>query len=328
MSAVMEHEDSEGDYDVNSANTSWSTEPFDGPPSITFAIATAGGATMLSSSKDTPKGPPNGNPSTSLTNKGGSISPVPTSAEFIHLYDSRILITDLLMVSFIPDDVSHLDFCDTMDRIQRHLKVQKINNYYQAPTFASKFPPAGPASWADDGISYPEERHNSFLLRLGGKLPFSATGSPTEQTRPMIFSLPLSPVQETRPNRWLVIQSVPINFAKLYLRPPMAVWRGVGLDPNMGNGAAALLLVTLYVASAVNAWRVEDPNCNWTTFSFLSTHKVDIKPPPKPARSATEHTRQDRGGSRFSWQTGRNTRRPPSPPHAAGVWRTNPSSIQ
>ena len=291
----MDHDDSEGDYDANPPIPGWSSEPFDGPPSTTFVIrrARSEGVTTTSVS-------------------GGTISPVPTTAEFIHLYDHRVLPTDLLLVSFIPDDVSHLDFCDTMDRIQRHLKVNKINNYYQAPTFASKFPLAGPASWADDGISYPEERHNSFLLRLGGKLPFSATGSPTEQTRPMVFSLPLSPVQDTRPNRWLMIQAVPVNFAKLYLRPPMAVWRGIGLDASMGNGAAVLLL---YVASAVNAWRAEDPNCNWTTFSFLSVHKVDIKPPPKPARTAAESSRQDRGGGRSSWHSGRNNaRRPASPP--------------
>ena len=218
-----------------------------------------------------------------------------------------------------------------MDRIQRHLKVHKINNYYQAPTFASKFPPAGPASWADDGISYPEERHNSFILRLGGKLPFSATGSPTEQMRPMVFTLPLSPVQETRPNRWLTIQAVPVNFAKLYLRPPMAVWRGVGLDASMGNGTAALLLVLLYVASAVNAWRAEDPNCNWTTFSFLSTHKVDIKPPPKQARSGADSSRTDRGGGRSSWHTGRNnTRRsasPPSPQESSGQTQAQYSEL-
>ena len=208
----MDHDDSEGDYDANPPIPGWSSEPFDGPPSTTFAIATSGGSTGLISSTDQ-KGPPKGVTTTSVS--GGTISPVPTTAEFIHLYDHRVLPTDLLLVSFIPDDVSHLDFCDTMDRIQRHLKVNKINNYYQAPTFASKFPLAGPASWADDGISYPEERHNSFLLRLGGKLPFSATGSATEQTRPMVFSLSLSPVQDTRPNRWLMIQAVPVNFAKL-----------------------------------------------------------------------------------------------------------------
>ena len=66
----------------------------------------------------------------------------------------------------------------------------------------------------------------------------------------------------------------------------MAVWRGVGLDASIGNGAAALKLVTLYVASAVSAWRAEEPNCNWTTFSYLSSHKVDIKPPPPKSQAS------------------------------------------
>ena len=314
MSAAMDHEEYEGDQDSHPTNPGWSSEPFDGPPSTILATATACGSTAIMLSNDPIQGPQKGAPTTTAPGHG-TISPVPTTAEFVHLYDTRTLPTDLLMVSFIPDDVSHVDFCDTMDRIQRHLKVQHINNYYQTPTFATKFPPTGPASWADDGISYPDERHNSFLLRLGGKLPFSATGQPTEHTPPLVFTLPLSPVQETRPNRWLVIQAVPTNFAKLFLRPPMAVWRGIGLDARMGNGAAALQLVTLYVASAVNAWRAEDPNCNWTTFSYLSTHKVDIKPPPKPVRTAPVPNRQERGGGRSSWHTSRNaTRRPPSPP--------------
>ena len=309
----MDHEDYEDDQESYPPNPGWSAEPYDGSPSTTFATSTACGSTALITSTDSTQGPQKGTP-TAAPPGLGTISTVPTTAEFVKFYDTRTLPTDLLLVSFIPDDVSHTDFCDTMDRIQRHLKVQHINNYYQTTAYATKFPPAGPASWADDGISYPEERHNSFLLRLGGKLPFSATGHPTEHTRPLFFLLPLSPVQETRPNRWLVIQAVPTNFAKLFLRPPMAVWRGVGLDASMGNGAAALQLVTLYVASAVNAWRVEDPNCNWTTFSYLSSHIVDIKPPPKPRTGPALH-RQERGGGRSSWNSGRNnTRRPPSPP--------------
>ena len=184
------------------------------------------------------------------------------------------------MVSFIPDDISHLDFCSTMDRIQRHLQVLYLNNYYMDESFASKFPPLGPASWADDGFSYPEERHNTYLLRLGGPLPFSYAGRAGEINRPMVFSLPASPVFDNRPNRWLVIQPIPSDFADKYLRPPLVVWRGIGLDANLGNAAAALLLISLYVTRALETWRAEDPNCSWGACSFLSTHKVDIKAPP------------------------------------------------
>ena len=72
-------------------------------------------------------------------------------------------------------------------------------------------------------------------------------------------------MQEYRPNRWLVIQLIPTNFAQLYLRPSMAVWRGIRLEASIGNAAAALQLVSSYVADTVNAWRAEDPNCNWNT---------------------------------------------------------------
>ena len=221
--------------------------------------------------------------------------PFPSTDDFVDFYDRSISTTNLLMVSFIPDDIGHVDFCNTMDRIQRHLQVQHINNYYMDEDFARKFGAHGPASWADDGFSYPEERHNTYLLRLGGPLPFSHSGRAGELNRPMVFSLPVSPVLENRPNRWLVIQAVPGEFPDTFLRPPMVVWRGIGLDASLGNAAAALLLITLYVARAVETWRTEDPTCHWDTWSFLSAHKVDIKAPPKPARGIPEPRHLGRG---------------------------------
>ena len=187
-----------------------------------------------------------------------------------------------------------------MDRIQRYLKVPRINNYYQDGAFAAKFSPNGASSWADDKFSYPEERHNSFLVRMGGQLPFSYAGHPSEEQRPMAFSVAASPVQDTRPNRWLVVQPVPTNFIEQFLRPPIAVWRGIGLDASLGNASAATLLVTLYVEQAITAWRAEDPNCNWKVYSFLSVHKVDIKPPAKPTRSVAEPRRPERNRDRYS----------------------------
>ena len=217
--------------------------------------------------------------------------------------------TDLLMVGYIPDDISHSDFCDTMDRIQRHLKVYRINNYYCDGAFATKFSP--PASWADDGLSYPEERHNSFFLRLGGPLPFRYTGLPGEHYRPMVFSLPVSPVLDNRPNRWLVIQPVFNEANTAYLRPHMAVWRGAGLDAGFGNAGAALLLTKLYVHEAVDRWRADDPNCDWSCYSFLSVHKVDVKAPAKPPTGAGEPRRAGHGRGRG--RNPRTTSRAPDP---------------
>jgi hypothetical protein len=304
-SEAMEHEEL-GQAEPTTPNRTgnngvdpWTSAPFTGSPSTTFAIATPTGTTTAITNQDGNRHAARGSP----INPGsgsGVLASVPSTDEFITSYDRRVLITDLLLVGFIPDDISHNDFSDTMDRIQRHLKVPRINNYYQDGAFAAKFSANGASSWADDGFSYPEERHNSFLLRLGGQLPFSYAGHPSEEQRPMAFSVAASPVQDARPNRWLVVQPVPTNFIEQFLRPPMAVWRGIGLDASLGNASAASLLVSLYVEHAISAWKAEDANCNWQAYSFLSAHKVDIKPPAKPPRTAPEPRRQDRTRDRYN----------------------------
>ena len=305
QSAAMEHDETghaeptHPNRPGNNGDDTWTSAPFTGSPSSIFAIATPTGTTTAITNQDVNRNAARGSP----INPGsgsGVLATIPTTAEFIVSYDRRILITDLLLIGFIPDDISHIDFCDTMDRIQRHLKVPRINNYYQDGAFAAKFSSNGASSWADDGFSYPEERHNSFLLRMGGQLPFSYAGHPSEEQRPMAFSVAASPVQDNRPNRWLVVQPVPTNFIEQFLRPPMAVWRGIGLDASLGNASAAALLVTLYVEHAITAWRAEDTNCNWKAYSFLSVHKVDIKSPAKPPRTSTEPRRQERNRDRFN----------------------------
>ena len=141
-----------------------------------------------------------------------------TSREYIVNYNHRILVTDLLLIGFIPDDINHLDFCDTMDRILRHLKVSRINNYYQDVAFAIKFASTGSSCWADDGFSYPEKKHNSFLLRLGGQLPVTFAEHPNEQQRPMVFSIYVSPVQDARqPDGWWCSQFPPTSSSSACL---------------------------------------------------------------------------------------------------------------
>ena len=175
----------------------WSDEPFDGPPCTTFAIAITSGSTIIGPPTETIRGSPRDNIDQPRTG-GGTISSIATSREYIVNYNHRILVTDLLLIGFIPDDINHLDFCDTMDRILRHLKVSRINNYYQDVAFAIKFASTGSSCWADDGFSYPEKKHNSFLLRLGGQLPVTFAEHPNEQQRPMVFSIYVSPVQDVR----------------------------------------------------------------------------------------------------------------------------------
>ena len=336
MSEAMDHDDPGPGINpapnptVATLGQAWSDEPFDGPPSTTFAIATTTGSTIIGPPTETLRGSPRDTIEQPRTG-GGTISPIPTPREYIVTYDHRILVTDLLLIGFIPDDILHLDFCDTMDRIQRHLKVPRINNYYHDAAFASKFASTGASSWADDGFSYPEEKHNSFLLRLGGQLPFTFAGHPSEQQRPMVFTIPASPVHDNRPNRWLVVQPVPTNFIELFLRPPIAVWRGVGNDASLGHAGAALLLVTLYVTQAAETWRTEDRDCAWNTYSFLSTHKVDIKPPPKSTRPPPpDPRRQDRNRGRYGRPMSRDTggtAAPPQPPEPEGQTQAQYSEV-
>ena len=119
-------------------------------------------------------------------------------------------------------DMKYKDFTDTMDRIQRHLRVHTINNYYHSPEFCAQFgSPDNP--WWESGFSYEPEKHASFLLRLGGNLPFAFHGKHNEVTRPMIFTIAASPVIESKIARTLVVQPVPPDFTTLFLRPPVAI---------------------------------------------------------------------------------------------------------
>ena len=123
-------------------------------------------------------------------------------------------------------------------------------------------------------------------------------GLPGEHYRPMVFSLPVSPVLDNRPNRWLVIQRVFSDANTEYLRPHMAVWRSAGLDAGFGNAGAALLLTKLYIYECHERWRAADPNCEWICYSFLSVHKVDIKAPAKSPPGAGEPRRGGSGRGR------------------------------
>ena len=320
MSTQMEHDDSALEQQpLHSPNSpplpprsDWSAEPFSGSPSTVFTVTSVSGITTFP--------PPSATTTGTVTSPTGwpapgppILSASPPLEEFTDIYDNCVMSTDLLMVCYLPDDISHPDFCDTMDRIQRHLKVHKINNYYCDSAFAAKFTP--PASWADDGLSYPEERHNSFFLRLGGPLPFRYNGLPGEHYRTMVFSLPVSPVLDNRPNRWLVIQPVFSDANTEYLRPHMAVWRGAGLDAGFGNAGAALLLTKLYIYECQERWRAADPNCEWICYSFLSVHKVDIKAPAKPPPGAGESRRGGTGRGRG--RTSRTNARATEPTSAA-----------
>ena len=191
-------------------------------------------------------------------------------------------------------DISHKDFSDAMDRIQRHLKVHIINNYYHASEFRANFgSPDNP--WWETGFSSEPDKHASSIFRLGGNLQFAYHGKHNEVTRPMVFTIAASPVVESKVARTLVVQPVPVDFATALLRPPVAIWRGIGMDADAGQPVAVLPLVTLYVQAATRPLRNHDPHQEWTFHSFISPHVVDVK---SPARASTRVSGGPRGKER------------------------------
>ena len=262
--------------------SAWSATPFEGSPNTAFATTSPSGTTFLPT---TGAALPLPRPSGDAPIAAGVSRPPPQSPSpdtFHTFYERHELLTNLLLVCYIPMDIKHKDFSDTMDRIQRFLKVQTINNYYHSPDFSVKFGSSDNAWW-ESGFSYEPEKHASFILRLGGNLPFAFHGKHNEVIRPMAFTIAASPVMESKVARMLVVQPVPSDFDTAFLRPPVAIWRGIGMDADAGQPAAVLALVTLYVQEATRTLRSHDPQNEWMFHSFLSPHVVDVKSPARPS---------------------------------------------
>ena len=282
---------------------SWSTRPFSGSPSTAFTVATPAGLTTASSSKaGTPPQPQPDNSCAEIST--GCYSPFPMLEDFLASYEHHTLVTDLLMIGHLPLTISHSEFTATMDHIQTQLSVSVINNYYVTDDFASGFLPSANASWANEGFTYPNEHHGTYFLRLAGALPFGGTGQLDEELRPMVFTSWVIYSDPHKTQRQLLVQPVPRDFCTTLLRPPVAVWRGIGSELREGGGGptAALSLVSLYVQHIADDRRHQDPNHDWKYHSFLSLHQVTVKPPPKQPFLQEQRRRgrdrfRSRGGS-------------------------------
>ena len=276
----------------------WSTLPFTGSPNMAFAVSSPAGYTSAgNSSAGSP--PPPQQASSGTECSAGFLSPTPSLEDFLAHYEHHALTTDLLMIGHLPLNLSHREFCDTMDSIQRQLSIATINNFYSTAEFGLGFQPSAGARWANDGFTYPSEQHCTYFLRLAGALPFGFTGQLDEELRPLVFTAWVTYSDPHKTPRQLIIQAVPRDFRSSLLRPPVAVWRGIGTELRDGGGgpAAALALVSLYVQHAAAERKRQDPNQDWQYYSFLSFHQVTVKPPPKPPQ-LPEQRRRNRERSR------------------------------
>ena len=294
-----------------------------GSPNMAFTVSSPAGITTAgSSSAGLPPPPPVS--TTGSECPTGYFSPAPLLEDFLAHYEHYALTTDLLMVGHLPLNLSHREFCDTMDTIQRQLSISTINNFYSTEDFGLGFQPSAGASWANDGFTYPSEHHCTYFLRLAGALHFGFTGQLDEELRPLVFTAWVAYSDPHKTPRQLIIQAVPRDFRSSLLRPPVAVWRGIGTELRDGGGgpAAALALVSLYVHHAAAERKRQDPNQDWQYYSFLSFHQVSVKPPPKPPQQM-EHRRRDRERSRN--RGGQGTRQIPD---TAPATPTGPVQVQ
>ena len=218
------------------------------------------------------------------------------------------------MIGHLPLNISHSEFRTTMDRIQTLLSVPVINNFYDTAEFGLGFTPAAGANWANEGFTYPNEQHCTYFLPLVGPLPFGCTGQLDEELRPLVFTAWVAYTDPHKTPRQLIVQPVPRDFRSSLLRPPVAVWRGIGTELREGGGgpAAALALVSLYVQHAAAERKRQDPNQDWTYHSFLSFHQVTVRPPPRQP-PPPEQRRRSRDRNRHRPGTGGRTGTPEPP---------------
>ena len=200
-----------------------------------------------------------------------------------------------------------------MDHIQTQLSVSVINNYYVSDDFGRGFSPTANARWAHEGFTYPNEHHGTYFLRLAGALPFGATGQLDEELRPLAFTSTVAYADPHKTPRHLLVQPVPRDVRSSLLRPPVAVWRGIGSELRKG-----LSLVSLYVQQIAEDRRHQDPNHDWKYHSFLSIHQVTVKPPPKqPTLPEPRRRGRDRPRNRAG-HGGRTGSIDPVPPASTG----------
>ena len=237
-----------------------------------------------------------------------------TFENFLDVVEEQLLRTNVVLVSFIPDRLSHEEFLILMEAILIKLLGEAGGNanvlrFLRSPQGATYFTDQ-PPRWMD--LYHADERHASFLLRLDHELTFGPMGAFGEPILPRDFQL--SPLAR---NRNSLNQAVPSDFKTRFLRSPiLAVWRGVGNSIQGGFPSVALCLASTYSA------RVQGDRYDIDFFHILSYHQtqatwggtpVGLGHHPKPSGSA----RSQRGR-----QGGRTIIPPPKGPQKPGkrVW--------
>ena len=189
-----------------------------------------------------------------------------TFENFLDIVEDNLIRSNVVLVSFIPDKLSHEDFLVLIEAVLVKLLGDAgghatVLRFLRSPQGAAYFADQ-PPRWMD--LYHADEGHASFLLRLDQELIFGPMGAFGEPILPRVFQI--SPLSR---NRNYLVQVVPPDFKTRFLRSPiLAVWRGVGNSIHGGFPAVALCLASTYSS------RVHSDRYDIDFFHILSYHQT------------------------------------------------------
>ena len=191
--------------------------------------------------------------------------PSTTFEHFLEIVEDSYIRTNVVLVSFIPERLSHEEFIVLMEAIIVKLMGEQATNstvlrFLRSPQGANYFADQ-PPRWME--LFHADERHASFLLKLDQELTFGPLGAFGDLTLPRVFQI--APLARSRN---YLVQAVPPDFKARFLRSPiLAVWRGLGNSIHGGFPSVALSLATAY------SLRVHGDRDGPDLFHILSYHQ-------------------------------------------------------
>ena len=192
--------------------------------------------------------------------------PASTFEVFLQIMEGALFRTNVVLVSFIPEQIQLEEFITLMEHILTQLlgeaatsaTVLRFLRSAQGPTFFGVSHPR----WME--LHHPAERHASFLLRMDHEVSFAPFGWLEDSIKPRAFQV--SPLQR---GRNYLVQAVPHDFKARFLQgPSLAVWRGLGSNLHAGFPATAQCLATAYT-------RLLFANQDVDLFHVLSYHQAN-----------------------------------------------------
>ena len=239
--------------------------------------------------------------------------PTVTFEHFLDIVEESHIRTNVVLVSFIPERLSHEDFTLLMEAILVKLMGEQATNsavlrFLRSAQGAAYFADQ-PPRWME--LYHADERHASFLLKLDQELTFGPLGAFGDLVLPRAFQI--SPLARARN---YLVQAVPADFKSRFLRSPiLAVWRGLGNSVQGGFPNVALCLSSAYSA------RVYGDRGDLALYHILSYHQSQAQWGGTPVGQG----HHPKPGGQAKPQRGKRDRKgqhPPDPPQKPGkkVW--------